>query len=472
VTSPDGLGPPRPPGRRAAVRFGTFDAERHWRPAGLARLPGLADPGADRVVAAMDELLAVGCAPGDVLITGKPVPPAFLDALGAAGLSLTHRVAPEARADPVPAGDPVPASTPVPAGRPVPAGEPVERRLLREPPTELRDWELRPYAVLDETAELARRHFPTTNLPGADVVRVVSSKTWSNEVAARAGLPGTATVVRTIDELAAALHAHAGAPVLLKDPYGVSGRGMVDVSSPGTAAAVLAALRRQADRGARIELLVQRRFDRVADFSAHAVVEPGGRVLHRGVLELENAGFRYAGSRSASPSLLRTLAGHGYDEHIATVAAALAAAGYHGPFCIDSMLLRDGTLVPVLEVNPRTSMGTLALDAAALAPRHRVRLAVRRLPLPGEAGDPATATHAYESALRELDDRGELLRAGRGGVLPLAVNTLVPPWGRLYCAVASTGDEDDRRLGHVVDAVADAVSRSAPRVGEAALRGA
>ncbi|MDT3400529.1 hypothetical protein RKE29_28630, partial [Streptomyces sp. B1866] len=75
----------------AAVRLGTFDAERHWRPDGLAELPAVRDPGADAAVAAMDELLAVACRPGDLLVTGAAPPESLSGALAGAGLPVAWR---------------------------------------------------------------------------------------------------------------------------------------------------------------------------------------------------------------------------------------------------------------------------------------------------------------------------------------------------------------------------------------------
>lgn len=66
------------------IRLGTFDAERSWRPSGLATLPAVRSPGGDRVAAAMDELLAVLCGPDDLLITGSALPDSFIGVLAGA----------------------------------------------------------------------------------------------------------------------------------------------------------------------------------------------------------------------------------------------------------------------------------------------------------------------------------------------------------------------------------------------------
>ncbi len=57
-----------------AARLGTFDAEKWWRPTDLAELPAITRAGSDDAVAAMDELLAGFCAPGDRLIFVGPSP--------------------------------------------------------------------------------------------------------------------------------------------------------------------------------------------------------------------------------------------------------------------------------------------------------------------------------------------------------------------------------------------------------------
>ncbi|MDT3397326.1 hypothetical protein RKE29_11815, partial [Streptomyces sp. B1866] len=347
----------------------------------------------------------------------------------------------------------------------------VERRLAAAPPGDLAGRALAPYAVLPQTADLAARCGLRADLPDVCAVRRVSSKTWSNALVRALGLPGAGTTVRSVAELHTAV-AETGAaaplaedPVLVKDPYGVSGRGTVAVSSPGVLRTLARVLARQTDRGADLELLVQARYDRVADFSAHFEVARGGAVRWRGARLMENAAFRYAGSRSLPASLERRLADGGYREVMEGVGAALAAEGYWGPVCVDSMLLRDGTLVPVLEINPRMSMGLLSLlHAERLAgPGVAARLAVRAVRGPVRA-----AGHPVDAVIEALADRGALYRAGGTGVLPLAAGPLLPPRGRLYYAVLSRDAEQERLLDWAVDRVLDRLVNQAVPAARAA----
>ena len=197
-------------GAGRTLRLGTFDAERWWRPPDLASLPGVADAHADRVVEAMDECLAVLCRPDDVLVTHRPLPASFVDTLASAGIvfrrgRVSDRIVPD-----------------------------VDR--------------LEPYAWLPATADLARR-LGVGPPPPAEVVRAVNSKTWSNQLCADLGLPGVAAVVRSADELADAVAALDGAPTVIKDPFGVAGRGCLEVTSLRVMRAIVRTMSQQAAAG-------------------------------------------------------------------------------------------------------------------------------------------------------------------------------------------------------------------------------
>jgi hypothetical protein len=470
MTAPDRAAPDR------AVRLGTFDVERRWRPAGLATLPAVRDPGADRAVAAMDEMLAMTCDPGDVLVTGQDVPASFLALLHEVGVEVVHRVAPAAADSPSAGsafgspsagsalGSPLAGSA---LGSPLAesaSGSPsaesavdsqssVERRLLLSPVDGLRGAAFTPYAVLPETARLVAEYGFRSQLPTFDTVRRVSSKAWSNALVEELGLPGGGVVVDSVPALVAAVAGFGGEPVLLKDPHGVGGRGIIEVASPRVLNTVCRVLTKQVERGAAVELLVQRRMDRVADFSAQFDVTPGGQVCWRGVQSLENVGFSHVGSRPPAEALRGRLAGSGYRSVMTDVGAALAGAGYHGPVCVDSMLLRDGTVVPVLEINPRMSIGMITMLAA-----HRLtgsaagaRLAVRTVRCDRHPW------RMFDDLVALMRDRGVLFAGGGTGLFPLAVNTLQTSRGRLNCLVVARDAGEDHRLGAALDDVVRAV---------------
>lgn len=368
----------------STVRFGSCDAEHRWRPPGLVALPAVRDRHAEQLLRAMDELQAVLCAPGDVLLTSRRPVPAFTDLMRAAGFAGQHLAVP---------GDP---------------DRPVEERLASLGLPGLAGARPAPYAVLPGTHAAAKALGLAGELPDPEAVRLVNSKTWST----RLGLPGSGTVVTSPEELRAA----AVAPCVVKDPYGVSGQGNIVVDAPGRLALIERHLARTPGR---VELIVQPLYTRADDFAAHLTVESADHVTWHGIRQIHNEGHAYRGSSAPAPGLLRRLDRAGYRATVEAVAAEAAAAGYRGPLSVDSMTTASGELIPVLEVNARLSPGMIAQLLGA-------RLHLRTVPL--------RDTGSFERLVHLLDEEGLLVQDGRG-VLPLAAGTLAPPRGWLFYAV-------------------------------------
>jgi hypothetical protein len=188
-----------------------------------------------------------------------------------------------------------------------------------------------------------------------------------------------ARVCRTRAEVLAAIDG----PTLIKPAFGTAGRRQIRAPD----GALTDSQRRAVDRllGFDGAVVVERLYDRVVDVSVQFTVEADGAVRVAGVtrfltdergtyrgtcLGTPLAGldddlrrfFAGAGDRAASvPSQLEALAER--------VGAALAAEGHRGPAGIDALVARtpEGLrLVPLLEINPRATMGHVALG---LSPR-------------------------------------------------------------------------------------------------------
>ncbi|ATY13053.1 hypothetical protein CU254_23365 [Amycolatopsis sp. AA4] len=397
----------------ATARFGTFDAERWWRPADLAVLPAAPGGGA---ADDMDELLAAACSPGDLLVTRRAPAREIRESLAACGIEFDHHAVP------------------------APPGTPIERAVDAE--TLTGSPEIAPYAVLPDTVALAARLGRADRLPAAETVAEVNSKTWSNALVQSLGLPGAGVVVRSAAELAAAVGTR---PSVVKDPYGVSGRATLEVATPGVLRAVTRTL---AAQQARVELLVQPRYDRRTDFSAHLLVAPERWEL-LGVQVMHNRGYRHAGSEPAPDELLAELAAAEYDETLAAVAEALAAAGYRGPAGVDAMVLADGTLVPVLEINARQSLGLLSLLLDRRVRPHGLRCHLWRFDLKVPPGKGISNLFA---ALRQLRYRGGAVP----GVVLVGGSGLAAPGGRIYCALMARPGESAAVRAGLLDAISAA----------------
>ncbi|MEE1804790.1 hypothetical protein PUR57_39970 [Streptomyces sp. JV176] len=430
-----GRGAPAVPAAPAA-HWGTFDAERWWRAPELASLPAVTLPGGAGTVAAMDELLAGFCAPGDLLVTRTPMADAVREGLGACGIDVEPYVLRSGAAE-----DDRPRTVDA-----LIAADGAARERITACPDVL------PYAVLPDTVALTDRLGRPGLLPPVAVVAEVNSKSWSNALVRRLGLPGAGRVVRSVDELASAV-AEFGYPVLVKDPYGVSGRDTLEIAAPGVLGAVLRTLGRQVAAGRRIELVVQRRYARRYDFSAHLRIARTGEATVLGVLMMTNHRFRYAGSHPADPGFLARLDADGYFDTLAAVADALAGAGYWGPVGVDSMAVEDGTVVPVLEINARRSLGLLSLrlDQRVRESGGGLRGHLWQVDL---AVPPGRSVADLSAALHR---DGALYGGGpRPGVTLLGGSTLAAPGGRVYCALFCAPDDAPALRRRVLAAAADA----------------
>jgi hypothetical protein len=168
----------------------------------------------------------------------------------------------------------------------------------------------------------------------------------------------------------------------------------------------------------------------------------GTRVLH-------NRGFRYAGSSPPDGSVAR------FEPALRDAAAEVArrafAEGYHGPLSVDAMVLADGSLIPVLEVNARVSLGRLALRLDRVLGTGPLRCHLWQVE---PTVPPGTSVGQLLAVLR----RDNLLhREGSGaGCVVLGGGVVAPPTARLHCALVCAPEDLADLRTRVLASFADA----------------
>lgn len=194
-------------------------------------------------------------------------------------------------------------------------------------------------------------------------------------------------------------------PVVLKEALGLAGHNAIRLLEPDWLDSQVRWIERVTEGGR--ALLVEPWLDRCLDFSVHLDLEPAGLKLrgYSGLLNDERGQYRANWAapdhRRCPPFQLRALfpevrdgvarIAAWYAEHLfPKLEHALRAEGYHGPVGIDALVHRtpDGghRLKPVVEINPRHTMGRLTLELMRpvrpgrygvfrILPRARVRAA-------------------------------------------------------------------------------------------------
>jgi len=400
------------------VRIGTFNAESYWRPPARATLPSIHDPSTSDLVVAMDELLVPWGHQGSPLVTMLPMHPAQAHYLRTIGLDFEPRslfASVERWRE---------------AGRPLCAFQiATENRAVSAWP-ELR---LSPYAVTQSFHSLARSRGQSHFWPDPRRVAEVNSKIFSTRLNQSIFPNAEIAIVRTLSELQDFAKSLSGRPFLVKDPFGLSGKGHFLVSDETALARLQKFLSRQLDAGAGVEFVAEILLEKAADFSCFCQLSSDGGVVFRGVQLMLNHGFSYACSQPADPAFLADLDRRNYFEALKPFLRAVHEEGYWGPVCIDSMVLANNRIWPVVEINARESMGTIARSIADFLSDYGVSGLLTFLVFSSRGVQP------YEQLLTILESSGLLWKPRRArGVLPLSSASLYS---------ASAGENEAARKG-------------------------
>jgi hypothetical protein len=397
-----------------------FEVERYWA-ANHIGLPGPAFSATGEIVRRMEELGALLAGPGDFLLLKQPLDEGYRRYLESLGLALPTVLVPEN----------------VLGGRSTTEDALDSPRLLGALAA-LGDARLMPMGTSELEEKLAAESGLALAVPDAAAFERVNGKTYSRRITAEAGLrPVPGHSCSTVDELASVLDVYApdvdsGLRVVVKDSFGVSGKGLLVLDSRAKLDGLLRMCRRRAQRSGdhRMDVVVEewlpKQFDLnyqltigrdgqvTLDFVKRALTERGVHKGHLMPLEL-------------GPARTAELA------HAAEVIGArLFADGYTGIAGIDAILGADGTLYPVLEINARLNMASYQGGLTEL------------YQAPGELG---MARH-YSLRLSRALSSEEVLAVLPAGVIPTCFGTVnaaaagpVPFEGRLHVLLIA-GDRD------------------------------
>ncbi|MFI0367305.1 ATP-grasp domain-containing protein [Actinomadura sp. 1N219] len=245
------------------------------------------------------------------------------------------------------------------------------------------------HGVSDLEERLAAKTGLALTAPSAVVCKAANSKIYSRRLADRLGVrqargwtcPDLAALASAFDAARDLLGA--GRRVVVKDAFGVSGKGIEVVADVRRLDRLHRMVARRAEKTGtdRIALVVEEWVAKTADLNYQFTVARDGGVHFDFVKEALTEDGVHKGHRMPARLSDRQVAE--LRDLAPRLGAALAADGYFGVVGVDAMVDPDGGLYPVVEINARNNMSTyqasvqeafLGGGRTALARHYRLRL--------------------------------------------------------------------------------------------------
>ncbi|MFD2673319.1 ATP-binding protein [Marinicrinis sediminis] len=197
----------------------------------------------------------------------------------------------------------------------------------------------------------------------SDVVRAVNSKIFSRDRCLKHGIAQTeGRSVHHLSELEEAFRhlkpALVHHPLVLKDAYGVSGKGLFLIEDEPRFRQLQSKLMKQAERigSDRMEMVLEVWVNKLKDLNVQFMVYPDGQTSPPIIQEALVVNGAHAGHVSAphlSPLMHQQL-----EAAVRLLGVELADEGYVGPVGLDALMTIDNQLYPCIELNARFNMST------------------------------------------------------------------------------------------------------------------
>lgn len=319
-----------------------FNAEKYWDSPEIIKLPSISNKNLDNIVAAFDEIGYAFCEKDDYVLTSVPMDKAHLNYLYSLGFSFHNY--------------PVFKDLSALKGKVVDykaedletAGVPFGAKLST-------------YAVTEEYIKLSEKFGLTYEHSDLEIIKNVNSKKYSTLLAKEWNCNDFSYLIDDVSQLEATgkelLESFHG--IMIKEEYGVSGKGNMKITEPKALQRMVDYCLAQSRKGKTLSLILEPLFSVQTDFSVQYRIDKSGKLERISIQKVINNQSTYNGSINLKGELLERLENEGYFDIIEKTCDRLYADGYYGDVCIDSMILTDGRIVPIVEINARKSMSLI-----------------------------------------------------------------------------------------------------------------
>ncbi len=330
------------------IIVGDFDGERFWESADVAKLPGLKQVSGQKIVMAMEELQFLFCEKDDIIFTRYPIDIDLKEYLHEIGFTFENICANSQET--------------------IDYSRSTLEYLLEEGEKHVainKGMRIDPFGINRFTDTVIQKFGLTGHFPNFDTVQLVNSKIYSSNMRDRIGCRNSAKEIHSASDLETAylVNKNSGMISLLKEEYGVSGQGNVLLQTDSICKRMGNFISQQELKGNKINFLLEPFLDKVEDFSCQFYIDPSGSYKPISLQKIWNNGLSYKGSVSPDDNFLRVLERKGYFEKIEQVSNNLFRDGYFGHVCIDSMVLSNGNIEEIVEINARKSMSLVKYRA-------------------------------------------------------------------------------------------------------------
>ena len=220
------------------------------------------------------------------------------------------------------------------------------------------------YALVPEYYEMCDAMGLEDHEPDLETVLKINSKSYSNSLKLKLDLPAKGVDLRSVEEFDETVDQMLDkyGKVLLKDSLGVSGKGILPIDSIETAKRLSAHFRKQEGQGkAGFAFVLEPLLNRTMDFSCQFHIIPSKETVIDGYQKNHSKGYAYLSSGPLGKEEYELIMSSGYPECILKIAKEIGKEGYHGFACVDSMIVDENRVIPLVEINPRMSMGRFNL---------------------------------------------------------------------------------------------------------------
>lgn len=334
----------------SSLYLGTFNSEQFWRDHKISRLPTITDLQSDTIVTIMDELKFVFCdSDEDLVITHLPMDDAHKNYLWNLGFSFRNNEFPLIEDN---------------NREELYHDKGIEQRLIETDNYEYFKGlisplsKFNPYSILPLTEAFCVHYNLQNSHPNFDIVKKVNSKVFSHQLAKKLFEDKQGEIVYSARELEIQGNLLLKySPFLIKDEFGVSGKGNLLIPSSQILQRIVRYIAKQESKGYETRFLLEPLLDKKIDFSCQFEIEATGNINIWSIQKMQNSGFAFSDIQTSEIYFQEKLEQLGYFSQVKLIAEALYQEGYYGSVCIDSMLLENEKIVPIIEINARKSMG-------------------------------------------------------------------------------------------------------------------